>query len=449
VTPVQGPGGRVTVLFALAFVGSVLSTVTGALINERNWVMGALIGSLAAAVLGVVTALQSRSAEAAQGPRPKHSRDAPRNNRRVFALVGFVLALLLTSTTAVMLIRGQPSGIHVLRGLVGSEKESFFEDPGVRQILLDNDLMLDNTYLGSVTMADDSQLGDYDFAFPGSPYLAEQITKARPGTSQDIFTSPLVVASHSSVVKLLQKAGLASSPASGPCQLDLRRYLEKVNAGLTWGQVGGTGPLQPAQAVLIATTSPEQSNSATMFTFAAVAVLSTGANPLQEDAVIEAVAAAFGKQGASKKSTTDELFREYKSLGPRVPLALVYEAEFARWMQTEGSRATDQPDMLYFAPGVDSVHSLVTFSRKGNPLPRWLGGDPVEDLAKLLRTDGRLRQLARVHGFRTGDGQQFVSQFSKVYSCGRALPPVPPPPLNIPTPADRDRLLDRIAAHSN
>jgi hypothetical protein len=99
-------------------------------------------------------------------------------------LLSLGLALLLAVGVAVAVVRSvqqrspqtQPADLTVVRGLIGSEKQPFFNDPAVVAAFARHGLRLQVDVAGSRQIAQ-SDLSGYDFAFPAGVPAAVRIQR--------------------------------------------------------------------------------------------------------------------------------------------------------------------------------------------------------------------------------------------------------------------------------
>jgi hypothetical protein len=97
-----------------------------------------------------------------------------------------VIAAILVSVVQKINPGAPPATV---RGVIGSEKLPFFQDPGVIKVFRDNGLTLQIDTAGSRQIASTVDLTKYDFAFPAGVPAAEKIksdhrakTLTRPST---------------------------------------------------------------------------------------------------------------------------------------------------------------------------------------------------------------------------------------------------------------------------
>ncbi|MGH3587919.1 MAG: hypothetical protein ACRDQ0_16540 [Pseudonocardia sp.] len=276
--------------------------------------------------------------------------------------------------------------------MIGSEKLAFFADERVREVFRGHGLEVRVDPAGSRRIATTVRLDAYDFAFPSSSPAADKLLATRPAArTYAPFFSPMAVATFAPIVDLLTRAGVVAPDGS---TLDVRRYLELAAAGTRWDQLPGNTAFPARKDVLLSTTEPCQSNSAAMYLGIASHVSNADtvvAGPDALAAVLPAVRPLFRDQGYLPR-TTEVLFEDYQSAGMgRVPMALVYEAQYLAAALSANPVLPADARLLYPAPTIFSRHTLV---------PLTPAGDRV---GELLTSDPQLNALAAQHGFRPPD----------------------------------------------
>jgi hypothetical protein len=324
---------------------------------------------------------------------------APRrgSGRRILSRL---LALALLGALAFVVIRDvraeEPPAPATVTGVIGSEKLPFFADERVREAFRAHGIELRVDPAGSRQIATTVRLDGYDFAFPSSSPAADKLLAARPATrTYAPFSSPMAVATFAPIVDLLTQAGVVQP---GGATLDVRRYLELAAAGTRWDQLPGNTAFPARKDVLLSTTAPCHSNSAAMYLGIASYVANGDAvvaDAAAAAAVLPAVQPLFRDQGYLPP-TTEVLFEDYLSAGMgRVPMALVYEAQYLAEALSADPVLPGDARLLYPSPTIFSRHTLV---------PLTPAGDRV---GELLTTDPRLAALAAEHGFRPTDPRPF------------------------------------------
>ena len=232
----------------------------------------------------------------------------------------------------------------------------------------------------------------------------------------------MAVATFAPVVDLLTQAGVV---APGSSTFDVRRYLEIAAAGTRWDQLPGNTAFPARKDVLLSTTAPCQSNSAAMYLGIASYVANADtvvADAAATTAVLPAVQPLFRDQGYLPPST-EVLFEDYLSAGMgRVPMAVVYEAQYLAEALSPDPVLPADARLLYPSPTVFSRHTLV---------PLTPAGDRV---GELITADPQLATLAAEHGFRPTDPRPFAEALRN-----RGLPQ-PPTLVDVVEPPSFDTL---------
>lgn len=383
---------------------------------------------------------EAEKARAVPGPtaRPR----IPLRDRRVVAALA--VTALLIAAGVVVAVR-QPGDapaadaaaaprLTTVRGVIGSEKMAFFEDPKVADALARKGLKVQVEPAGSRQIATTIDLGVYDFAFPSSLPAADRIQRQRNITTKYTpFSSPMAIATFRPVADLLAREGIVRP---GPVTtFDMAGYLRLVRANLQWSELPGNTAYPVRKNILISTTDPRTSNSAAMY----LAVASYSANedvivgnPAAEQHVLPTLARLFVGQGYTENSTEGP-FAQYLSagMGP-APMVWIYESQFVA--ATGRGQVTPDMVLMYPSPTVLSRHTLVPLGANG------------DRLGKLLTTDPELQRLAAEHGFRTGD----PNQFAKVAAERKV--PVPTELIDVvetPTYDTLERLLEAVTKSYN
>ncbi|MFC4373505.1 three-helix bundle dimerization domain-containing protein [Nocardia halotolerans] len=285
--------------------------------------------------------------------------------------------------------------VTVVRGVVGSEKMSYFTDERVVRVLADHGIRVDVAPAGSRQIATTVDLDGYDFAFPSSRPAAERIQRQREVTTRYTpFSSPIAIATYRPIAELLTAAGVLTP---GPvATFDMDRYLDLAARGVQWDDLPGNTTYPVAKNILVSTTDPRTSNSAAMYLSIAAYVANDHTivrGETAEQHVLPALTKLFLAQGYTDNSSEGP-FNQYltNGMGP-TPLVCIYEAQFVE--AAAAGRITPDMVLAYPTPTVLSSHTLVPLSDTGDRVGR------------LLTENSELRRLAAEHGFRTGDNTQF------------------------------------------
>ncbi len=347
--------------------------------------------------------------------------------------LSWVLAIALVGAVGVVVFRDVTGAddpapaAAVVTGVIGSEKLPYFADPRVQEVFRANGLEVRVDPAGSRQIATTVALDRYDFAFPSSSPAADKLLAARPAArTYAPFSSPMAVATYQPIVDLLTAAGVVNGTT-----FDVRAYLALAAAGTRWDQLPANTAFPARRNVLLSTTQPCQSNSAAMY----LAITSYTANsdavvagPAAVAAVLPAVQPLFADQGYLPNST-EVLFEDYLATGMgRVPMALVYEAQYlAEGISADPTLPADGV-LLYPSPTVFSRHTLVPLT------------EPGDRVGQLLQTDPTLLGLAAQYGFRPNDPALFTDA---VRAAGL---PEPPALVDVVEPPDFDTLEGLLTA---
>lgn len=290
----------------------------------------------------------------------------------------------------------RPAPLTVVRGMIGSEQQPFFQDPAVVAAFAHRGLQVQVDTAGSREIATRVDLDKYDFAFPAGIPAAERIRRQRKITAfYQPFYTPMAVATFKPIAEVLARAGVTSPLAGGYWRFDVRRYLGLVAKETRWNQLPGNKVYAANKSVLIASTDVRTSNSAAMY-LAIASYVRNGdrvvENAGQGDRLVDQLAPLFLRQGYSEYSSEGP-FEDYLTIGAgKTPMVMVYEAQFlARAAAQDGSIGPDRV-LAYPEPTVLTKHTLVPLTPGGDRVGRLLTGDP------------ELQRLAVKWGFRTSDG---------------------------------------------
>ncbi|TDV57182.1 hypothetical protein [Actinophytocola oryzae] len=315
---------------------------------------------------------------------------------RIVALVAGVVLIIVAVVLVTRHEKGQAGGCDepatTVRGVIGSEKQAFFDDTRVTDRLACLGFRVEVDASGSRDMVQALHRDDgYAFAFPSSTPTAETIlTEFRLTEKIPLFSTPMIVATFRPIVDLLADNGVVAQAADGSRVLDVAALLRLAEQGTTWDQLANNDNRFTAhKTVLLSTTDPLDSNSAIMYLSIASQVANGGAivtTPQQVDAVLPRLCRLVADQG-DKPETSQVLFDNYLVYGMgRTPMALVYESQYV----TRAPKPELPPDAvkLFPRPTVYSRHTLIPLTPDGGAV------------GKALRDDPELVRLAVEHGFR-------------------------------------------------
>ena len=284
--------------------------------------------------------------------------------------------------------------LTVVRGVIGSEKESLFADPEAKEIFARYGLDVQVTTSGSWAMAEREGIEGSDFASPSSEIAAAHIEDVHGDavlSTTRPFYSPLAIATGETVLAVLGQNGLAEQ-RDGVWFLDMATYLDAVANGRRWTDLAGSEAYPSSRNVMITTTDVRSSNSALMYLSLASYVLNGNAVVTSEDAgrrqAMDALARLFLDQGYSQSSSAGP-WESFLSKGPmNQPLTLIYESQYLEAQMNEPSRITSDMRICYPSPTIFSDHVVVAFS------------EAVQRVQDILENDADMAQVIARHGFR-------------------------------------------------
>jgi hypothetical protein len=292
-----------------------------------------------------------------------------------------------------------------VRGLIGSEKESFFADPRVREALAARGLQVEFSKAGSREIATKYDPTQYDFGFPsGAPSGAKLKQLAHASNVYTPFYTPIVLASFRPIAEILIANDVAKKDGDFYYIVDLPKLMKLIEQGKRWNELRSSEAFQTRKSVLISSTDVRSSNSAAMY-LSLASYLANEQQVVQSqadvDKVLPAVSPLFLRQGFQESSSAGP-FEDYQALGMgKTPLLLAYESQLIEtWLQHPDQRKGDMV-LLYPKPTVFSKHVFVPYTPAG------------DRLGQALEQDETLRKLAHEHGFRTGGDERGPSAWAQ------------------------------------
>jgi hypothetical protein len=280
-----------------------------------------------------------------------------------------------------------------VRGAIGSEKESFFEDERVLARFACAGLKVTVDPRGSREMLDALERDNhgYGFAFPSSTPASEKIKQDLNLVDQFTpFSSPMAVATFRPIVDALTRANVIQTASNGSQVVDIAALLDLARNGVPWERLPGNVEYPVRKTVLLRTTDPRDSNSAIMFLSIVSHVANNNTVVTTQDqfqAVLPDLCRLVFDQG-TKPETSQVLFNDYLTDGMgRVPMALIYEAQFVTSAPDQKPVLTPDRVLLFPRPTVYSRHTLIPLDDAGRRVGRALMDDP------------ELRRIAEEYGF--------------------------------------------------
>jgi hypothetical protein len=278
--------------------------------------------------------------------------------------------------------------------LIGSEKESFFQDPRTIKVLQDNGLTVQYEKQGSREMALRTDLGKYDCAFPAGAPSAMALRAARKVKDiYPVFYTPIVIASWTDLVKPLATAGIVKKIGNTYYIVGMSKLMGKVTKGQRWKDLADNEKFSVSRSIYLSSTDPAKSNSGQMY----VALASYVANDdkvvssmSEAEHVLPLISKLFSNQGYMEASSQGP-FADYMTMGMgKAPLVVAYESQFIE-VALKNPEKIKSRVLLYPQPTIFTKHILVPLSARGDALGRLMAGSP------------ELRKIAVEYGFRTDD----------------------------------------------
>jgi hypothetical protein len=320
--------------------------------------------------------------------------------------IGVVVAVVLSVSGNLA-----PRPLTKVQGVIGSEKQAFFQDPAVVAAFRKNGLDVRIDTAGSREMATTVNLSRYDFAFPaGVPAALKIKSDHRAAATYSPFFTPMAIATFRPIAQLLVANHVAQDEGTY-FTLDVQAYLALVARNARWSDLAGNTAYQTSKSILIWSTDFRTSNSAAMY-LSIASYVANGGNVVGDDAtarrIVPEVAPLFLREGLAP-SSSDTPFEDYLSIGiGKSPMVMIYEAQFLQREAAHDRALTPDMVLMYPNPTVYSKHTLVPLGPNGDRVGR------------LLQSDPDLQRLIVKYGFHTSD-QSALSGYLKA----QGAPPAP------------------------
>ncbi|WP_144630721.1 hypothetical protein [Bordetella genomosp. 13] len=319
----------------------------------------------------------------------------------VALLVGIGGAIYVSSTRKLENDAAQAAAKAVVqvRGMIGSEKETYFLDPRVQARLKQLGFTVTVDKVGSREISA-RKLDGYDFGFPAGAPAAITLQKAANARQvyQPFFT-PMAIASWKTLVPVLEHAGLVRTENGTHYIIDMDRLMRLIAQGKRWNDLPDNTVFNTSKSILVSSTDVRKSNSGAMYLALASYVLNDSNivnTQADADRLLPALSGLFLRQGLQESSSAGP-FEDYTTMGiGKAPMVMIYESQF---LEYQSKRATPNTDMvlLYPRPTLYTKHTLVPFTEAGQRLGEALAQDP------------ELQALAVQFGYRTADNGKFTS----------------------------------------
>jgi len=281
-----------------------------------------------------------------------------------------------------------------VRGLIGSEKESFFADLRVQQALAKQGITVTVEKAGSRSIASRYDASKYDFGFPsGAPAATSLRAQAKAAQVFNPFYTPMVLVSWRPIADILVANGLAERAGEVYYLKDMPGLLALAEKGTRWRELKASSAFATGKSVLVGSTDVRTSNSAAMY-LALASYLANNQQIVQSqedvDRVLPVVTPLFLRQGLQEQSSAGP-FEDYLALGMgKAPLLIAYESQLIEFWLKHPDKIKGDMVIIYPRPTVFSKHVLVPYTPAGVRLGEALENDPA------------LRALAHEYGYRTG-----------------------------------------------
>jgi hypothetical protein len=294
------------------------------------------------------------------------------------------------------------STIVEVKGMIGSEKESYFNDPKVVELLAAKGFRVRFEKVGSREIATRDFKG-YDFGFPaGTPASIALQKKSQSKQVYPTFFTPMAVASWKLLVPVLEQEGLVRKVDGAYYIIDMKRLLTLSEKGARWRDLKGNTVFPTGKSILISSTDVRKSNSAAMYLSLASYVVNDNNvvdNIEKADKIMPFMSSLFLRQGLQESSSAGP-FEDYTIMGiGKAPLVMIYESQFLEYQSKRAQSNTDMV-LLYPQPTIYTKHIVVPFTENGRRL------------GETLATDPGLQKLAAQYGYRTSSPEHF-SEFLK------------------------------------
>jgi hypothetical protein len=352
------------------------------------------------------------------------------------AFIGLGLFILAVVVGIAYWYKGNHKANLTIKGVVGSEKSNFLENPRIRSILQSKyGLTLDYSRQGSIEMVTSPVKEDIDFLWPSSQ-VALELFKNTQGPrllrSELVFNSPIVLYSWDIVVKALAKQGIIKEEDSVAYLTDMDRLIHWELTGQAWS---GIGLPDLYGKVTVTTTDPTKSNSGNLYAGLMANFLSPdGVNePDSLARILPLLQKLFTRQGFMQ-SSSGFLFEQFLQTGVgQYPLIAGYEnqiVEFSLQHPDFWPKVRDKIKIIYPVPTVWSEHPVLILNKKALPLLDALKDPEVQRIAW------------EEHGFRTGlIGVQNDPKVIKVDGLARSI--------NKTMPMPRATIMEKIIEQLN
>src|ERR1700733_11729858 len=156
--------------------------------------------------------------------------------------IGLGLFILAAVIGVAWWYKGNRKQELAIKGIVGSEKSNFLENPKVKEILKTKyGLTIDYSREGSIEMVSEKVKDDIDFLWPSSQVALEIFRTTQPAKlvkSDLIFNSPIVIYSWDTVVSVLVNKGLVKKENDTYYITNMAGLINYIRQGKKWSDIG-------------------------------------------------------------------------------------------------------------------------------------------------------------------------------------------------------------------
>jgi len=286
--------------------------------------------------------------------------------------------------------------IITIHGIVGSEKQSFFEDQIVKDEFRKKGIDIQVTAQGSREEATTATKDGADFYFPAGEPAGRAISqKLGIKNASTPFYTPMVIASWDTIAKTLAANGIAEKRNNYWYIVHMNKMLNLIDSGKRWNQLPHNADYDVSKSIQISSTDVRKSNSAGMYlalasyTFNGNNIVTT---PEQTRKIQNKLNGIFLNQGFQETSSAGP-FEDYVMIGKgKAPLVICYEQQYIEYLAaTPEDQRPKGMIILYPKPTIFTKHTIVPTDDSGNKV------------AELLSNDTVLIQAEIRHGFRNGN----------------------------------------------
>lgn len=295
-------------------------------------------------------------------------------------------------------VNSQTAGVKLttVRLLTGSAKFGFLQDPKMEALLAAKGVRVELTKSGAFDK-DVLKEPDFDAVWPAGANAANDFATAwKSGSTFQVFSTPLVLASWKQLLPVLEANGLAKTVGNHG-DFYLSKALPLMLSGARWNQLKNNSVFDVNKGFLINTPDVRKSNTGMQY-LAALAYLENGEDvpaDIKRGEVLAAKLSSVMTRQGFQEGTLAGPFEDYLGQGlGKAPLVLVYESQFVE-AKREG-KLRENHMLLYPQPGLVLKHVLVAKNEAGKML------------GELLARDPEIQRLAAQYGFRTNEPAIFA-----------------------------------------